>query len=136
MIYEGGEYSGFSFALASQGAVYDPVADTWTPVAPPNFENLYPADPPCDLPGFNSIYTCPRYPSPFTSELVDAIGDAPSVVLPNGTFMLGSKLSRQQALLDAKTLTWTLTGTGKNDARWRLLPSAPVRADPRVRYQH
>jgi hypothetical protein len=130
VIYEGGEYSGFSFALASQGAIYDPVANTWTPVAPPKFENLYPADPPCNLPGFNSIYTCPRYPAPFTSGLVDAIGDSQSVVLPDGTFMLASKLSRQQALLDAKTLTWRLTGTGKKDVNseegWTLLPNGKV----------
>jgi len=131
VIYEGGEYSGvFQFALASQGAIYDPVANSWQAVPPPNFENLYPANPPCDLPGFNSIYTCPRYPVPFTSNLVDAIGDSPSVVLPDGTFMLGSKLSRQQALLDAKTLTWTLTGAGKADVNaeegWTLLPNGKV----------
>lgn len=129
VIYEGGEYSFGQFALSSEGAVYDPVADTWRRVAPPNFENLYPADPP-DLPGFNSIYTYPRYASPQTSELVDAIGDAQSLVLPDGTFMLASKLSRQQALLDAKTLTWTLTGAGKHDVNseegWTLLPNGKV----------
>jgi hypothetical protein len=98
-------------------------------VAPPNFENLYPADPP-DRPGFNSIYTYPRYPAPQTSELVDAIGDSTSVVLPDGTFMLASKLSRQQALLDPTTLTWTLTGQGKHDVNseegWTLLPDGKV----------
>jgi len=128
VIYEGGEYSGSEF-LSSQGAIYDPVSDTWAVVAPPNFENLYPADPPM-LPGFNSDYSYPRYPAPQTSMLVDAIGDAPSVVLPDGTFMLGSKLSRQQALLDAKTLTWTLTGAGKADVNaeegWTLLPNGKV----------
>jgi hypothetical protein len=128
VIYEGGEYSGDSF-LTSKGAVYDPVANTWQVVAPPNFENLYPAVPPM-LPGFNNIYTYPRYPAPSTSMLVDAIGDSPSAVLPDGTFMLGSKLSRQQALLDAKTLTWTLTGAGKADVNseegWTLLPNGKV----------
>lgn len=130
VIYEGGEYSNdFAFALSSQGAIYDPVADSWQVVAPPNFENLYPADPPM-LPGFNSIYTYPRYPAPQTSYLVDAIGDSASVVLPDGTFMLASKLSKQQALLDAKTLTWTLTGKGKADVNseegWTLLPNDKV----------
>ncbi len=129
VIYEGGEYNGGQFALSSQGAIYDPRDDIWTVVAPPNFENLYPADPP-DLPGFNSIYTYPRYPVPLTSDLVDAIGDASSVVLPDGTFMLASKLSRQQALLDATTLTWTLTGAGKRDVNseegWTLLPDGKV----------
>ena len=127
VIYEGGEYSGayYYFALSNQGAIYDPVQDAWTAIPPPPFENLYPADPPA-LSGFNSVYSYPRYPAPLTSELVDAIGDSASVVLPNGTFMLASKLSRQQALLNAKTLTWTLTGTGKKDVNseegWTLLP--------------
>jgi hypothetical protein len=129
VIYEGGEDSGVSFALSNQGAIYDPVKNQWTVVAPPNFENLYPADPP-DLPGFNAIYTYPRYPAPQTSELVDAIGDSTSAVLANGTFMLASKLSRQQALLDPTTLTWTLTGTGKNDVNseegWTLLPNGQL----------
>jgi hypothetical protein len=128
VIYEGGEYNGAEF-LTSRGAIYDPVGNSWQEVAPPNFENLYPADPPM-LPGFNSIYSYPRYPAPQTSMIVDAIGDSPSVVLPDGTFMLASKLSRQQALLDAKTLTWTLTGTGKTDVNaeegWTLLPNGKV----------
>jgi hypothetical protein len=131
VIYEGGEYSGyFGFALSNLGAIYDPIHDSWTSVAPPKFfENLYPADPPM-LPGFNSVYTYPRYPAPFTSELVDAIGDSQSVVLPNGTFMLASKLSRQQALLDPATLTWTQTGADKKDVNseegWTLLPNGKV----------
>lgn len=58
------------------------------------------------------------------------IGDSPSVVLPNGTFMLGSCCSAQEALLDAKTLTWTTTGTGKADSNseegWTLLPTGKV----------
>lgn len=122
VIYEGGEYSGayWNFALANQGAIYDPIQNTWTPVPPPPFfENLYPADP-----------TNQRYPVPFTSNLINAIGDSQSVVLPNGTFMLASKLSRQQALLDPKTLTWTPTGTGKADVNaeegWTLLPNGKV----------
>jgi len=131
VIYEGGEYSGyFGFALSNLGAIYDPVHDSWTSVAPPTFfENLYPADPPM-LPGFNSVYPYPRYPVPFTSQLVDAIGDSQSVVLPNGTFMLASKLSRQQALLDPTTLTWTETGANKADVNseegWTLLPNGKV----------
>jgi hypothetical protein len=131
VIYEGGEYSGyFGFALSNLGAIYDPVHDSWTAVEPPTFfQNLYPAHPPM-LPGFNSVYTYPRYPVPFTSELVDAIGDSQSVVLPNGTFMLASKLSRQQALLDPMTLTWTETGANKLDVNseegWTLLPNGKV----------
>ncbi len=118
VIYEGGEHNGPTFALDRRGAIYDPVLDAWTHVAPPSFENLYPAAPPF-----------PRYPT-FTSHLVDVIGDSQSVVLPNGTFMLASKLSKQQALLDPKTLTWTLTGTNKADVNseegWTLLPDGKV----------
>lgn len=129
VIYEGGEYNGYAFALSSRGAIYDPVLDSWTPVLPPHFDNLYPAVPP-DLPGFDSVNPYPRYPVPFTSQLVDAIGDSQSVVLPNGTFMLASKLSKQQALLDPKTLTWTMTGTNKADVNseegWTLLPNGKV----------
>jgi hypothetical protein len=129
VIYEGGEYNAVRFALSSRGAIYDPVLDSWTPVLPPHFDNLYPAVPPI-LPGFDSVISYPRYPAPFTSQLVDAIGDTQSVVLPNGTFMLASKLSKQQALLDPKTLTWTITGTNKADVNseegWTLLPNGKV----------
>ncbi len=129
VIYEGGEYSFNAFELSSNGAIYDPVNNSWTPVPPPPFDNLYPANPPM-LPGFNGDWSYPRYDGPFTSSLVHAIGDSPSVVLPDGTFMLGSKLSRQQALLDAKTLTWRLTGAHKADVNseegWTLLPNGKV----------
>jgi hypothetical protein len=58
------------------------------------------------------------------------IGDAPSVVLPNGTFMLGNCCGTQAALLNANNLTWTSTGTGKvdsnNEEGWTLLPNNDV----------
>ncbi len=59
------------------------------------------------------------------------IGDAQSVVLPNGTLMLGNCCSTEQALLDAKTLTWTIVnGVGKADSNseegWTLLPNGKV----------
>src|SRR6266404_3800619 len=58
------------------------------------------------------------------------IGDAQTVVLPNGTFMLANCCTTQQALLNASTLTWTTTGTGKADINdeegWILLPSGNV----------
>jgi len=41
------------------------------------------------------------------------IGDAQSVVLANGTFMLANCCNTQEALLNASTLTWTATGSGK-----------------------
>ena len=59
------------------------------------------------------------------------IGDAPSVVLADGTFMLGNCCSKQVALLDPKSLTWTaFTPSGKNDSNneegWTLLPNGKV----------
>jgi len=58
------------------------------------------------------------------------IGDSPSVVLPDGTFMLGQNETTNSALLDAQTLTWTPTGSGKQDRfaeeGWALLPDGTV----------
>ncbi len=58
------------------------------------------------------------------------IGDAQSVVLPNGTYMLGNCCTTQQALLNLSTLTWTITGTGKADVNseegWTLLADGSV----------
>jgi hypothetical protein len=58
------------------------------------------------------------------------IGDAQSVVLANGTFMLGNCCTSQQALFNASSMTWTLTGSGKHDPNsqegWTLLPSGKV----------
>src|SRR5580704_5741892 len=39
LIIEGGEYNNNEFAFTNLGAVYDPVKDTWTPVAPPSSWN-------------------------------------------------------------------------------------------------
>ena len=86
-IVEGGEYN-FGTAGGSEvklGAIYDPVANAWTMVNPPA--------------GWSSI------------------GDGAATVLQNGTYMQGSCCDGaiHTALLDAKTLTWTPTGTGKFD---------------------
>jgi hypothetical protein len=60
------------------------------------------------------------------------IGDAESVVLPNGIFMLANCCSFPPvaALLDPETLTWTLTGNNKQDSYdeegWTLLPDGTV----------
>jgi len=96
VIIEGGEYNFGSFAFTNQGAVYDPVANTWTPQPPP--------------PAF------------------DYIGDSPSVVLSNGKFVLGQKMTTRMAELDPYTLTWnSLASTGKSDFNaeegWTLLPN-------------
>jgi hypothetical protein len=59
------------------------------------------------------------------------IGDAQSTILANGTYMQSNAFNTQQALLNAKKLTWTdLTNTGKTDRfdeeGWTLLPNGEV----------
>jgi hypothetical protein len=59
------------------------------------------------------------------------IGDAPSIVLPNKTYMLGNINNTQFALLDESSLSWTVyPGVGKFDANseegWTLLPNGKV----------
>ena len=59
------------------------------------------------------------------------IGDSPSIVLPNGTYMVGNKLTKSMAILNPKTLKWTVQpGTGKSDfdaeEGWTLLPDGSV----------
>ena len=69
VIIEGGEYifsnGVFNPVWSDQGAIYDPLANTWTSVAPPPF--------------FGGFGPFPR-----------TIGDAQSVVLFDGTFMLAN----------------------------------------------
>ena len=61
----------------------------------------------------------------------DFIGDSPALVLPNGKFVVGQKLTKQMAELDPKTLTWTaLSSKGKSDFNaeegWTLLPDGSI----------
>lgn len=99
VIIEGGEYNQGVFAFTDLGAIYDPAANTWTMIAPPNRW------------GF--------------------IGDAPSVVLPNGEFLLGRKFDERLAILDPKTLKWTeAKSSGKSDFNaeegWTLLSDGSI----------
>ena len=59
-----------------------------------------------------------------------SIGDAQTVVLNDGTYMLANALTKKQALFNAANLTWTKTGAGKADINdeegWTLLPSGDV----------
>jgi hypothetical protein len=96
----GGEYNNGSFVLTNAGAIYDPVANTWTSLpTPPN---------------------------------IQFVGDAPAVVLANGSFLIGSKLDQNMAVLDPSTLTWAaINETGKIDGfnseeGWVLLPDESV----------
>ena len=58
------------------------------------------------------------------------IGDAQSVILNDGTYMLANCCTKQEATLNLSTMAWTTTGTGKNDINdeegWTLLPSGQV----------
>ena len=76
----------------SLGAIYDPVADTWTSVSPPIG------------PGWlNTI-------GPGGCD--GGIGGAASIILPNRTFMLSASCAfpNVDALFDPTTLGWTATG--------------------------
>lgn len=62
---------------------------------------------------------------------VDYIGDSPSAVLPDGSFVFGRKLGRDMWRLDPSSLTWTsVPATGKADdfaeEGWTLLPSGEL----------
>ena len=102
VIIEGGEYNGTSRTevWSNQGAIYNPLANTWTAVKPP------------------------------TGSAWSRIGDASSTVLPNGKFMLNGCCSESAALLNENTLTWAATGTGKADSNneegLSLLPDGNV----------
>lgn len=59
------------------------------------------------------------------------IGDSPSTVLPDGSLLMGQKLTKRDAVLNAKTLKWTTAGDiGKADFNaeegWTLLPDGTI----------
>ena len=78
VIINGGEYNACSGDWTNQGALYDPVANSWTPVSPPS--------------GWSTI------------------GDAESIILPNGTYMLANccdnPASDALASIGGTTVTW------------------------------
>lgn len=106
LIIEGGEYNFGTPTWTDLGAIYDPLANTWTSVDPPPF-----------------FGTCCGFGHP-------TIGDAQSVILFDGTYMQANCCTTDEALLDATTLTWTPTGFGKFDINdeegWTLLPNKQV----------
>jgi hypothetical protein len=100
VIAMGGEYQSLQPAWQTGGAIYDPVANAWSTVAPPD--------------GWQTI------------------GDAQSVVLADGRYVLANCCAMDMAVLDLATLTWsTITSAGKADSYfdeegWTLLPSGKL----------
>jgi len=103
LIVNGGEYNGSSCSpvWTKLGALYDPVADSWTAVAPP-------------------------------AKWVN-VGDAASVVLPTGHYMLQNSTGgtlQAIATITGTTVTWASTGAGKGDANdeegWTSLADGEV----------
>lgn len=102
MIIEGGEYNpGGEFSLTNLGAIYDPLANTWTSVPAPKGKKW------------------------------DYIGDSSALVLPDGRFLVGDKLNKSMAAFDPKTNKWQeLLSKGHNgfasEETWTLLPNGTV----------
>jgi hypothetical protein len=108
VIIQGGEYNNSTIPCnstnangqpnaevwTSLGAIYDPTVKTWGSVSPPSGSGWVNTD----TPGFN--------------QCNGGIGDAASIVLPNGTFMLSAACAfpAVDALFNATTLGWTSTG--------------------------
>ncbi len=100
VIINGGEYNFCKANWANQGALYDPVQDSWTSVSPPY--------------GWEEI------------------GDAPSVILASGNYMLADCCDESEAIasISGTNVTWTATGTRKGDTNneegWTILPGGDV----------
>ncbi len=106
VVVEGGEFNGSVKNWTTQGAIYDPVQDSWTTISPPGTSTTWPET-----------------------------GESQSVVLASGTyagdFMIAEKDLQEVAILDPNALTWTVFQTptkadegGKpyNEEGWTLLP--------------
>jgi hypothetical protein len=106
VLIEGGEDNlGHQGVYTNKGALYDPLKNSWTALAPP-------------LGGTGGWVR---------------IADAPGAVLADGDFMLGASGysgTKSQAIFDEHTRTWTPTGAGKEDGNgeegWTLLPDGDL----------
>ena len=94
VIENGGEYNPCGSGESTAGALYDPVANSWTSVPAPS--------------GWSEI------------------GDADSIILPDGTYMLAECCNSNQALatISGTTVTWKAqSGYGSNSEEgWTALP--------------
>jgi hypothetical protein len=84
VVIEGGEYN-LSGGRTTQGAIYDPTTNVWTPVAPPS--------------GWGTISDAAGVILPNGTYMQTSCCDSPP----------------HAALLNPSTLTWTATGSGKFD---------------------
>jgi hypothetical protein len=109
VIIMGGEYNGNYAVWTNMGAIYDPIANTWTAVSAP--------------PGWS-----------YFPNGTGVIGDSESVVLADGTFMQSAccLLPDGDALLDPASLTWNETGAPRfgnyyqDEQGYNLLPDGSV----------
>jgi len=112
VILEGGDLNGTdTWVGQNTGEIYDPVSNTWTAVSPPN-----------------------NGQGEFSS-----IADAPSVVLPNGSFMFGPSGNGDAGAINQKSIaifnsdnsTWSVvTGANRKSANpetaFTLLPNGSI----------
>src|SRR5438105_6488988 len=100
---EGGEFNNGVPAESNGGAIYNPLTNSWTMVSPPNGGTGFWAN----------------------------IGDAPSEVLADGRWLVGTAVSPDYAILDPASLTWTTNDgaskiDGNGEAGFTLLPNSKV----------
>jgi hypothetical protein len=100
IIVEGGEYLALAQAFTTRGAIYDPVANKWTEVAPPT--------------GWQRIGDASGIVLPDGTFMLSSCCDA------------GGPL----ATLNLANMTWTAVGSGKADINdeesWSLLPDGTI----------
>jgi hypothetical protein len=100
IIVEGGEYLALGQAFTSRGAIYDPVANKWTEVAPP--------------PGWQRIGDASGIVLPDGTFMLSSCCDA----------------GAPMATLNLATMSWTAVGSGKQDIHdeesWALLPDGTI----------
>lgn len=115
LLVEGGEYDASGAETdTGLGAIYDPVSNSWTSVNPPPGA------------GGSTYYG--------GNQSAAEIGDAQSVVLPDGQFMLGDFGVDYFALFDAANLSWssyfdegkTAYDYANGEEGWTLLPNGKV----------
>jgi len=101
MIVNGGEYNAGNSDWTNKGALYDPVANSWTAVSPPS--------------GWSTI------------------GDAESIILPNGSYMLAnccdsSPAEQGIATISGTKVTWTTQDSYyyNDEEGWTALPGGNV----------